>query len=111
MKGVRVRFTAQLDLDFHVPATDGYAVWQWDQEQAVRRIAEEWQLPIGRGVRVRLCNLDQEFVGRLRLDKRPARLDRKEPLALRVGDMPFLSVEIETCAVVEGKTGEACGSA
>jgi hypothetical protein len=35
----------QLSLDFHAPATDGYAVWQWDHEQAVRRIAEQWGCP------------------------------------------------------------------
>ena len=90
----------QLDLDFHSPATDGYAVWQWDQEQAVRRIAEERQLPLGRTVRVKLWNLDQEFVGRLQLVRRPEGLNRKEPLSLSVGTMPFLSTEIESCAVV-----------
>lgn len=91
----------RLDFDFHAPATDGYAVWQWEQAAAERRIAEEWRLPLGRTVRVKLWNLDQEFVGRLQLVKRPATLNRKEPLLLHVGTMPFLSTEIESCAVVE----------
>ena len=51
----------QLDFDFHAPATDGYAVWQWDRAAAERSIAAEWRLPIGRTVRVKLWNLDQEF--------------------------------------------------
>ena len=92
---------AQLDLDFHAPAADGYAVWQWDQAQAVKRIGAEWNLPLNATVRVKLWNLDQEFEGRLQLVKRPATLNRKEPLMLHVGTMPFLSTEIESCAVVE----------
>ena len=76
-------------------------MWQWGREQAERRIAEEWQLPLGQTVRVKLWNMDREFTGRLKLAERPTRMDRKEPLALEVGAVPFLSTEIERCAVVK----------
>jgi len=47
-------------------------------------------------------------VGRLVLAKRPSRLSRHEPLQLSVGTMPFLSTEIESCAVVPKE--QAAGS-
>jgi hypothetical protein len=95
----------QLDFDFHAPATDGYDAWQWDRVEAERRIAEAWCLPLGQRVRVKLWNLDQEFTGKLRVEKRPARIHPKEPLMLRVDSMPFLNTEIEACAVVEAPGG------
>lgn len=89
----------QLDLDFHAPAEDGYASWQWDREQAVRKIAELWGLPIGREVRLRRRGIDGEFEGPLTLAAMPDRLDRHRPLELRMGKMTFSSEEVETCSV------------
>jgi hypothetical protein len=101
----------QLPLDFNAPATAGYEMWQWGLAEAERRIAEEWELPLNAQVRVKLWNLDQEFAGRLKLARRPARLHRKEPLELRIASMPFLSTEIETCAVVDGGVQRASSGA
>lgn len=91
----------QLDLDFQAPATDGYDSWQWGLAEAERRVAAEYGLPLNAEVCVKLWNLDQEFRGRLKLVGRPRSLTRKEPVELRVGNMPFLSSEIERCTVLE----------
>ncbi len=90
----------QLDLDFKGPVGDGHANWQWAREQAVRRIASEWGLPLHQRVRLRLTNLDSEFEGVLLLDVLPTRLDRRQPLLLRLDSLRFASPEIEVCTVV-----------
>jgi len=91
----------QLELDFHAPAGDGYAVWEWDQEQAVKRIAAEWELPLNRRVRLKLANIDSEFEGELKLAEHPLTMDRRRPLLLKLTPLEFSSVEIERCAVIE----------
>jgi len=32
----------QLDLDFHAPVGQGYEAWQWDREQAIKKISAAW---------------------------------------------------------------------
>lgn len=92
----------QLHLDFHASATDGYATWQWGLAEAEARIAAAYALPLNAVVRVTLRNLDQEFVGALKLRSRPANANGREPLELRIGGMPFLHTEIESCTVLTG---------
>ena len=91
----------QLEMDFHGPLGDGYAAWQWDHEQAVKRIAEMWELPLNRRVRMKLLNIDSEFVGKLTLAKFPPSLDRRIALTLRLPPLEFSSTEIESWAVAD----------
>ena len=90
----------QLDLDFHAPAGNGYAAWEWDRQEAVCRVAAEWGLPIGRQVRLRRQGIDGDFEGKLELASLPARIDRRTPLELRIGKMQFPSTEVEACSAV-----------
>ena len=90
----------QLGFDFAAPATDGYAVWQWQHAEAVERIAATWDLPINRRVRLKLTNIDSEFEGDLRLAEMPSTLNRKRPLALKLTPLIFSSLEIESCTVI-----------
>jgi hypothetical protein len=91
----------QLELDFHAPVGRGYANWQWDQQQALKRIAQTWGLPINKRVRVKLANIDSEFEGKLCLAEVPVAIDRRRPLTLRVAPLEFSSLEIQSCAVIE----------
>jgi hypothetical protein len=93
--------STQLDLDFHAPVGDGYASWQWDREQTIKKIAEVWGLPLNRRVRVRLVNIDSEFEGRLGLAELPVSMDRRRPLLLKLAPITFSSTEIECCTVLE----------
>jgi len=91
----------QLDLNFHGPVGNGYASWQWDQQQAVKRVIEEWGIPINRRVRVKLTNIDSEFEGKLCLAEFPLTIDHRRPLLLRLTPLQFVSTEIESCTVLE----------
>lgn len=90
----------QLFLDFAAPVADGYAIWQWQHTEAVKRIAETWGLPINRRVRLKLANIDSEFEGELRLAEIPLTLNRKRPLALKLAPLTFSSLEIERCTMI-----------
>lgn len=91
----------QLEINFSDPAENGYETWRWDQEQAVKKIAEAWTLPLNRRVRLKLVNIDSEFEGVLTLAERPLSLDRRQPLVLRLRPLKFSSDEIESCTVIE----------
>jgi hypothetical protein len=91
----------QLDLDFHAPVGKGYEAWQWDREQAVKKIAELWMLPLNQRVRIKLVNIDSEFEGELTLAEMPVRLDGRGPLLLRLTPLCFSISEIERCTRLE----------
>jgi len=91
----------QLDLDFQNPMGNGYKNWQWDREEAVKRIAETWGLPLNRRVRLKVVNIDSEFEGKLCLAEMPITIDRRRPLTLRLAPLEFSSCEIEHCTVIE----------
>ena len=93
--------TTQQEMDFHGAVGGGYAAWQWDHDQAVKKISDLWGLPLNRRVRVKLVNIDSEFVGKLTLAEFPLTLDRRRSLLLRLPPLEFSSTEIERCAVVE----------
>jgi len=88
----------QLDLNFGAPVGDGYANWQWERQEAVRQISALWGIPLNQPVRFRLRGIDREFAGCLALAEMPARLDRKQPLKLKMGRHVFDSSEIEACS-------------
>lgn len=92
--------TEQLNLNFGAPVIDGYACWQWEQQAALRRIAETWGLPLNQNVRLRLAGISGEFDGVLKLAEMPERIDRRTPLKLRMHQHVFDSTEIEACTVI-----------
>jgi len=91
----------QLEMNFGSPVGNGYETWKWDQEQAVKKIAGVWDLPLNRKVHLKLVNIDSEFEGVLTLAERPLSLDRRQPLILRLRPLKFSSDEIESCVVME----------
>ena len=91
----------QAEIDFGSPAGDGYAMWQWDQAEAIKKIAKVWALPLNQRFRLKLVNIDSEFEGFLSLAERPITLDRRKPLVLRLKPLKFCSDEIEHCVVIE----------
>jgi hypothetical protein len=93
----------QGEFDFRGPVGDGYALWQADWVKLQEKIAELWCLPINRRVRLQLRDVDCAFDGVLRLAARPALLDSRKPLFLKLDQMTFYSNEIEKCSVVEGE--------
>jgi len=65
--------------DFESGNPDGLANWRNQREAILRAVREEWSLPVGRRVRVRLRNIDGEFVGTLDLVRDPPAIDRRPP--------------------------------
>lgn len=86
--------------DFETGNPDGLANWRNQREALLRAVREEWSLPVGRRVRIRLRNIDGEFVGTLDLVRDPPAIDRRLPLALRVGRVDVAVAEIEQCIAV-----------
>ena len=87
--------------DFETGNTDGYANWRREQEAWLEAIRREWAVPVGRNVRLRLHNIDGEFVGKLELASLPVTIDRRVPLRLRVDRVDVHIPDIESCTVVE----------
>ena len=87
----------QIQFDFGAPAEDGVAIWQWQRQAAIARLALDYGLPLEQHVRLRRSNIDGEFVGKLELASVPLTVDRRQPLQLRLGRMIFPSNEVEYC--------------
>ncbi len=90
--------SGQLDLNFGAPVGDGYASWQWERQEAERQISAVWGIPLNQPVRIRLCGIEREFTGCLALAEMPSKLDRRQPLKLKMGRHVFESSEIEACS-------------
>jgi hypothetical protein len=88
-------------LDFESGNPDGIENWRRQREARLEAVRREWSLPVGRRVRVRLRNIDGDFVGMLRLAEEPAAIDRRVPLRLRIDQMDFTVPEIERCALLD----------
>lgn len=88
-------------LDFESGNPNGFENWLREQEERLERIRREWSLPVGRNVRVRLCDIDGEFQGKLELVRYPESIDRRNPLQLRIGGVVIPSTEIEQCIVLD----------
>ena len=67
-----------------------------------RDVAELWQIPVGEIVHVALCaHHFSDLHGRLELSRAPdLPLDRREPLALRIGTIEFTSRQVIAWALV-----------
>jgi hypothetical protein len=87
-------------LDFETGGVDGIEHWRRERERRLKAIADEWSLPLGRPVRLRLRNVDCEFEGTLRLSTPPVAMNHRMPLQLALGQMVFASTEIEHCSVL-----------
>ena len=87
--------------DFDSGNPDGLLIWRMEQERRLAAVRRVWNMPVGRQMRVTLCNIDDDLVGKLELQEHPARLDHRAPLHLRIGRMNFWSNEIKQCQVVE----------
>ena len=86
--------------DFESGNADGYENWRREQAARLEAIRRVWNLPVGRRVRLRLCNIDGEFEGKLELAEHPVTLDRRVPLHLRIGRVDVYMADIETCVVI-----------
>lgn len=83
-------------LDFQAGNTDGFANWRREEAARVAAVRDEWKLPLGRRVRVRLIGCDRETEGELALRNHPEVIDHRRPLDLRIGTHAFSSEEIES---------------
>jgi hypothetical protein len=86
--------------DFDTGHPDGLANWRRQEEERLNAVREVWALPVGRRVRIRLRDIDGEFVGLLKLLRYPTVLNRRLPLQLRVGTVDVAVEDIEVCSVV-----------
>lgn len=93
--------TVQGVFDFESGNADGFANWRRQQEALLDAIRREWLLPVGRRVRIRLRNIDSEFEGRLELVEKPTKIDRRQPLHLRVDRVDVFIPDIEQCIVLD----------
>ncbi|MCP5521208.1 MAG: hypothetical protein H7A46_06635 [Verrucomicrobiales bacterium] len=82
--------------DFEAGNPDGFANWRREQEAWRAAVREEWKLPVGRRVRVRLVGMDREIEGELVLRTHPRVIDHRQTLDLGIGNHAFSSEEIES---------------
>ncbi len=92
-------FPIQGELDFESGCTDGYKNWLRQQEERLEAIREEWGLPVGLRVRIKLKDLDGEIEGKLELVEQPVSIDRSVPLHLRVLAIDVFLPDIEYCVI------------
>ena len=87
--------------DFECGNADGLENWRCQQEARLEAIRREWSLPVGRRVRIRVRNIDEDFEGKLELVHQPQTIDRKVPLHLRVASLDVFVPDIEQCTVLD----------
>ncbi len=57
-------------------------------------------MPISKKVRLKRFCIDGEFEGILELAELPLRINKKQPIELKIGRMEFPSNEIEKCSII-----------
>lgn len=95
-------------LDFNFAADDllelprdlgetGYFQFSSERRQAIRALAQKFDLALNQRVRLRLRGNDEELKGKLMLDSLllPSLYDRS--IALRLGNITFENTEIDFC--------------
>lgn len=87
--------------DFESGNPNGFQNWQAEQERRLQAIRQEWNLPVGRRVRLKLRTFGAEFIGQLRLRVHPTTIDRRAPLHLHIENIEFVHGEIESCVVTD----------
>lgn len=91
----------QCIFDFVYGNQDGYENFLQELAANRQRIKDIWHLPIGKNVRLTLTDIPGSIEGRLEVAKQPKKLNRSEPLQLKIGRTGFWHYEIESCAVIE----------
>ena len=88
-------------LDFDSGNTNGFDNWRQQREERLRTVRSEWRVPVGRRVRLKLREFNQEFTGILMLVEEPLKIDRRLPLLLRIRNNPFTQADIEHCTTLD----------
>ncbi|MBP7950583.1 MAG: hypothetical protein KA004_13100 [Verrucomicrobiales bacterium] len=87
----------QMEFRFDGSDEAGHASWVDEQQRLREAIRREWGFAIGENVRITLTSTDGSLCGRLEVAVPPTRIDRRLPLCLRIGRVPFSSLEITSC--------------
>ena len=88
-------------LDFDSGNTNGFDNWCQQREERLQSVRREWGVPVGRRVRLKLREFNQEFTGILMLVEEPLKIDRRLPLLLRIRNIPFTQADIEHCSTLD----------
>ncbi len=88
-------------LDFENRNQDGLENFRAEQEKILEAVRNEWHIPVGRRVRIRLVNIDGEFEGKLKLAERPKVMNKHHSLFLKLDKMDISISEIEQCTVLD----------
>ncbi len=87
--------------DFDSGNTNGFDNWRRQREARLQLIRNEWAVPVGRRVRLKLREFDHEFVGILMLAEEPPKIDRRLPLLLKIRNIPLGLADIEHCSLLD----------
>lgn len=86
--------------DFGKGNRNGIENFYRQQNERKERIRQEWSVPLGKTVRIRLNGFNEDIEGRLETAGHPTKINKKIPLPLRIDKIEFLSTDIEQCAVL-----------
>ena len=87
--------------DFDSGNANGFDNWRQQREERLRLIRNEWGVPVGRRVCLKLREFDHEFTGILMLAEEPLKLDRHLPLLLKIRNIPLTLADIEHCSLLD----------
>lgn len=87
--------------DFDSGNTNGFENFRRQREARFAAIRREWGVPVGKRVRLKLRQIHSEFTGLLALAVEPQKIDRHQPLHLKIRHTPFTLAEIEHCTVLD----------
>ena len=79
----------------------GFDRWARTQQKLIKKISDEWGLPINKKVNVTFQEIFRPVEGVLRLDEFPEIVTRGKPLRLRIGKMKFTNHDIDSCVVLD----------
>lgn len=86
--------------DFDAGNKNGLEEYRAEIDKTYECIAEEWSLPINKRVRVSLFDFEGVYEGILQVVEIPSVVDKREPLYLRVSNVCFYNVDIETIETI-----------
>ena len=88
-------------LDFDTGNGNGFDNWRRQRDARLQLIRNEWAVPVGQRVSLKLREFDHEFVGILMVAEEPQAIDRHLPLSLRIHNICLSLDDIEHCSVLE----------
>ncbi len=86
--------------NFETGNTNGIENFRKEQGAIKEKIRQEWSLPLGKPVRIRLFGFDETIEGVLKLVRNPTVINHKHPVQLHINKTEFLSTDIEQCTVL-----------